>query len=47
MILKEKSQDILRELTQMHELIDITIEEDDVGSVVERIYSSRKDDAHA
>lgn len=44
---KEKSQEILRELTQNHDLIDITIEEDDVGSVVERIYSSRKDDAHA
>lgn len=47
MIRKEKVQDILRELTQKYELIDITIEEDDVGSVVERIYNNRKDDAHA
>lgn len=46
-ICKEKTQDMLHELTQKHGLSDITIEEDDVGSVVERIYSNRKDNTHA
>ena len=36
---KELSQDFLKELLGVYELKDITIEEEDIGNVVERIYN--------
>lgn len=42
MISKERSEEVLRGLMGKYELKDITVEEDDIGSVVERIYNDRQ-----
>jgi ABC-2 type transport system ATP-binding protein len=39
LIKKEQSQELLRDLLSRYELNDISIEEEDIGNVVERIYN--------
>lgn len=41
LIRKEHSQELLKELFSNYELNDISIEEEDIGNVVERIYSDK------
>lgn len=42
MVRKEQAQTILRELITLYSIRDITIEEEDIGNVVERIYHSKE-----
>lgn len=44
LIPKEESGNLLRQLTACPEVTDLTVEEDDIGQVVERIYNSRKEE---
>lgn len=39
LVKKEDSQEVLREILERYELKDISIEEEDIGNVVERIYN--------
>ncbi|MBC7958457.1 MAG: AAA family ATPase, partial [Vallitaleaceae bacterium] len=41
MVEKERAQIVLKEIMNHCEISDLTIEEDDIGNVVERIYSDR------
>lgn len=41
LIKKEQSQELLKDILSQFSLIDITIEEEDIGTVVERIYSDK------
>jgi ABC-2 type transport system ATP-binding protein len=41
LIKKEQSQELLRDVLNRYELSDITIEEEDIGNVVERIYNDK------
>ncbi len=43
MVEKEMVHNLLREILSTYELNDISIEEDDIGNVVERIYADRKE----
>jgi ABC-2 type transport system ATP-binding protein len=41
LIKKEQSQELLKDILSQYNLNDITIEEEDIGTVVERIYSDK------
>ena len=41
LVKKEQSQELLKDILGRYELSDITIEEEDIGNVVERIYNDR------
>lgn len=41
LVKKEQSQELLRDILGRYELSDITIEEEDIGNVVERIYNDK------
>jgi ABC-2 type transport system ATP-binding protein len=41
LIKKEQSQELLKDILSQYNLSDITIEEEDIGTVVERIYSDK------
>lgn len=43
LVKKEQSQELLRDVLNRYELKDITIEEEDIGNVVERIYNDRSE----
>lgn len=43
LIPKEKSQELLKDILSRYDLNDITIEEEDIGNVVERIYNDRSE----
>jgi ABC-2 type transport system ATP-binding protein len=41
LVKKEQSQELLKDVLSRYELKDISIEEEDIGNVVERIYNDR------
>jgi ABC-2 type transport system ATP-binding protein len=41
LIKKENSQELLKDILSRYELSDITIEEEDIGNIVERIYNDK------
>ncbi|MNL77747.1 hypothetical protein D3C87_2039860 [compost metagenome] len=41
MVRKERAQPILKELMNRYSIRDVTVEEEDIGNVVERIYNDR------
>jgi ABC-type uncharacterized transport system ATPase subunit len=45
MVKKEQSQAVLKSIMSECEIDDITIEEDDIGNVVERIYADKREAA--